>query len=377
MPDEVLNKIKYLCKEIPKEEWSGILLYTVEGSIKQPEKMVIHLKDIIAMDKGSGTYTAYNFNEKKRDNSGYLDRHIDYTNEHEEALEWKIGQIHSHNTMRVFFSGVDMDELRENTPSHNYYLSLIVNNYMDMIARVAFRAKVDTTVNAPYKAIDDEGEEYVIQEGKFNVSKSKMFIHECIIESNRQVIEVNKEFADNVKDIIEKANKPVTSTYTGTKAPTPISNKPTTIPNKNQIVPVTRPMPVDIAKKISTEMENAEIEDNFDEPDMIEIFTMALFSGGTVQDAHEDLEDVLSELEIFIDDGITADTVSQSVIANYTPVFEKYFDETANMPGVFEEITQNVIELLEEQEGSFSFISKTIMSLKYMLNKFEEYGQSV
>ena len=43
---------------------------------------------------------------------------------------------------------------------------------------------------------------------------------------------------------------------------------------------------------------------------------------------------------------------------------------------IFEEVTQMVIELLEENETSYKFLSKTIMALKYMLNQFEKYGDS-
>lgn len=52
-------------------------------------------------------------------------------NEHLE--ECRIGHIHSHNTMGVFFSGTDWGELEDNAPNHNYYLSLIVNNFMDFL----------------------------------------------------------------------------------------------------------------------------------------------------------------------------------------------------------------------------------------------------
>jgi hypothetical protein len=43
--------------------------------------------------------------------------------------------------MGVFFSGTDESELYGNCPNHNIYLSLIVNNKNDMIARIAFVAE--------------------------------------------------------------------------------------------------------------------------------------------------------------------------------------------------------------------------------------------
>ena len=85
-------------------EWSGILLYSVKGSIKEPEKMELHAEDIIPMDKGSQGATEYEYNKKSMfDTSKFDDKHIDYVesmcDEHPEVLEWKVGHIHSHNNM--------------------------------------------------------------------------------------------------------------------------------------------------------------------------------------------------------------------------------------------------------------------------------------
>lgn len=56
---KVYDQIKYLCKEISTEEWSGSLFYKVEGSIKNPEEMKITLESILPMNKGSVSYTEY------------------------------------------------------------------------------------------------------------------------------------------------------------------------------------------------------------------------------------------------------------------------------------------------------------------------------
>ena len=386
MPDDVLNKIKYLCKTIPKDEWSGILLYKVEGSIKQPKDMVLHLKEIIMMDKGTATYTDYKYNEKKRDNSGYLDRHIDYTNDNDEALEWKIGQIHSHNTMRVFFSGVDMAELHDNAPSHNYYLSFIVNNYMDMIAKVAYNAEVDTTVKADYKALDDEGNEYVIQNSNFTVKKKKLFMHDCDIQSTVEKITVPQSFIDNVADVINVKSTPVVKNNVVPYKGNTISNAPLNSPVKNNVNPNLsknqtnreigfKPTATDIAKKIIDEDMPADWDNIEEELDLVEVFTMCLFSGGNKNEEHFDLDHTLTELKQFVGGDITPESISTNVMEIYTATFQKVFGENED-DNMFEDVKQKVIELLEEFEVVFDFLSKLIMSLKYMLNKFEEYGKS-
>ena len=93
MPQKVYNQIQYLCQQIAKVEWSGILFYKTEGSIQNPETFKIILEDILPLHKGTSTYTEYTFDE----------RVVEYMMENEHLEECKIGHIHSHNTMGVLF----------------------------------------------------------------------------------------------------------------------------------------------------------------------------------------------------------------------------------------------------------------------------------
>ena len=87
----MLNQIKWLCKHIAKVEWSGVLFYSVVGSIKDPENMQITIEDILPMNKGTQAYTEYSFDER------VLNHMMDTPG----ADDWKMGHIHSHNTMNV------------------------------------------------------------------------------------------------------------------------------------------------------------------------------------------------------------------------------------------------------------------------------------
>ena len=59
----------------------------------------------------------------------------------------------------VFFSGTDWSELEDNASNHNYYLSLIVNNFMDFCAKVCFIAEAkNETFN--FEAKDEQGKRY-------------------------------------------------------------------------------------------------------------------------------------------------------------------------------------------------------------------------
>lgn len=237
MPDDFLAKIKELCRVISAVEWSGILLYETVGSIQDISTMEIHLKDVILMDKGSKAYTEYDFTEKKRDQSGYTDRHIEYTEEVEDAIYWQIGHIHSHNTMKVFFSGTDMDELKENADSHNFYLSLIVNNALDFEAKIAFMAKVKMTVEAEFMALDENGVSYLHSTKPMTVTSSKMVIYDTYIESSKAVRTEETFFQRNLRDVLYSADAPK-STYSRQPSPT--------IPQKKTpgwVKPAATPMP--------------------------------------------------------------------------------------------------------------------------------------
>jgi proteasome lid subunit RPN8/RPN11 len=97
------------------------------------------------MNKGSKAFTEYDFSDKAL---------IDYRMDNLESHDWKIGHIHSHNTMRVFFSGTDMSELIDNSEFHNYYVSLIVNNFMETTAKVAFRGE---PISSTYLCKNEDG----------------------------------------------------------------------------------------------------------------------------------------------------------------------------------------------------------------------------
>jgi hypothetical protein len=64
IPDDVLDKIKYLCKTIASVEWSGILFYKVEGSIRNADTVKFIAKDILPLDMGSSAYTEYEWGEE-------------------------------------------------------------------------------------------------------------------------------------------------------------------------------------------------------------------------------------------------------------------------------------------------------------------------
>lgn len=81
IPDDVLDKIEYLCQKIAKVEWSGLLFYQVEGSIKDSKNVKLVSKDILLMDKGSSAYTEYDWDEDI----------VEYRMNNPESMDWLVG----------------------------------------------------------------------------------------------------------------------------------------------------------------------------------------------------------------------------------------------------------------------------------------------
>lgn len=90
IPKDVEQKIRILCREISNIEWSGVLFYTIEGTLSD-NNLKIKCKDILLMDVGSSATTEYTINA---DISSYM---VD----NPELLSPNVyrGLIHSHHNM--------------------------------------------------------------------------------------------------------------------------------------------------------------------------------------------------------------------------------------------------------------------------------------
>lgn len=160
IPRNVESKIRHLCSIIHDVEWSGVLFYTPEGSLDDGTFKVT-CKDIFVMDVGSSTYTEYN------DSPDILTYRV-----HHDLLDPSIqeGLIHSHNNMAAFFSGTDVSTLKENGEKMNHFVSLIVNNAGNYVARVTRRIIKESQIEADIKYVDNtyyntyNGEKVIIEE---------------------------------------------------------------------------------------------------------------------------------------------------------------------------------------------------------------------
>lgn len=102
----------------------------MEGDLSNPDGITITPVQIWLNDIGTSAHTQFS-------NAEDPDAVLEMYEKYPELMECRMGLIHSHNTMSVFFSGEDVDELHDNSPGADLYFSLIVNNRGDYTGRIA------------------------------------------------------------------------------------------------------------------------------------------------------------------------------------------------------------------------------------------------
>lgn len=170
--EELKKQIDYFHKRVGKDEWSGILFYKVkEGTITDPDKLVIEAVGMYLMDIGDATYTEYSMGASM----------IDAYDAIPESEDMFYGHIHTHHNMNAYFSGTDEKELSENAKNFNYYLSLIVNFDETYCAKIAIETTVKST--SSITIIDEE----------YNKTDLETVSEERILGSLKCAIEIESE----------------------------------------------------------------------------------------------------------------------------------------------------------------------------------------
>lgn len=177
IPENVEFKIREWCRLNPTTEWSGTLFYDVEGSFNNKD-IKFTVRDFIVMDIGTAGFT--NYKETPEICSYMMENDL---------LDCKTGLIHSHNSMKAFFSGTDANTLIEEGSDITHFLSLVVNNEGSYVARVT--RKVMETIEGvknikytTYNGVEVSSEENVkitnreyIQYFDLNIIVNNPYIH--------------------------------------------------------------------------------------------------------------------------------------------------------------------------------------------------------
>lgn len=354
VPKEVLDKIKLLCKNIPKVEWSGVLFYTTEGSIKNPTTFKITLKDILPMHVGDAHSTEYQLDDKF---INFIEEDFDV------RATWQVGHIHSHHCMRTFFSGVDDDELYGNSISHNYYLSFITNNYLDFQAKVAFTSTAKKDILAvPYMALDEEGNEYEIEKQDFVVDSKKVFVYDCEIFSEKEELVTEDSFVSKMQGIIKQATERVKTAVKTLPQGNVFDTPKIQIPNTD--LPTFKQQPF---INNFEEEEDLDADNSLYGKDIVELAKKVFNIGNHTLGINDSLDDILDTL---VESGQSGVEIAQHVVANYTDDYKTIFENFGENPVDFVTNTYTLLDYLEEFTPYYPEIKIATKLLSNLIEKF-------
>lgn len=146
------KKISVCCRELPQNEWSGTLFYSIVSG-KFGKDLVLKAEDFYLRDIGSHTYTEFD------DDADAFNYQVENN-----LIDCIQGLIHSHCSFNTFFSGIDANTLDDLGHDMPHFLSLIVNNTGTYCAKITRRIPVSNhyiTFNG--KEEEYEGNEVIIQ----------------------------------------------------------------------------------------------------------------------------------------------------------------------------------------------------------------------
>jgi proteasome lid subunit RPN8/RPN11 len=179
------EKIRELCLLFPNLEWSGVLYYKIIGDLE------FEGVDLYPLDVGTSGSTSFI-------HVAELDA---YTCSSEGLLDCCQGLVHSHNSMSTFFSGTDVDTLREMVQTHNNYLSLIVNNAGVYNARLASACDhVDTGVET-FTCKDFAGKPVTIKRPRDGKVERCCMVRECAVIHRPRSSALGKAFENAIKNL--------------------------------------------------------------------------------------------------------------------------------------------------------------------------------
>ena len=178
IPEDVEVKIRHLCNRVHNIEWSGTLFYKVEGSLDDGTFKATCL-DICVMDIGTVGYTEF------KDTPDIINYRVEHGLLQQGIYE---GLIHSHHSMKAYFSGTDTNTLIDEGSDLNHFLSLIVNNDGQYVARITRKLKKKTKTES-FITYTESSEYNTYEDTTIIVSKDAQRQETKIEEQETTVIE--------------------------------------------------------------------------------------------------------------------------------------------------------------------------------------------
>lgn len=163
----------------------GVFIYKTKGTF--PNNFIMEGVDILLMAKGSSAEVGYVTNG---DLIGDL---CDL-----ELEEYSRAMIHSHHSMSVSPSTTDINELKSAASTGPYYLSVIVNNKLDIKALVGIKKTYKGKVKSSYKNLWNK----LVSETAQEIEYEDYEIIECEVEKQipQYMLDINTRISEKLQD---------------------------------------------------------------------------------------------------------------------------------------------------------------------------------
>ena len=156
----------YLCSKYPTREWSGTIFFRqIEESPLQLEVIDFYLNDI-----GSSSFTEYEYDSEVVAygfSKGYFG----------ENSGIYMGHVHSHNNMGVFYSGTDIQELRDSANRQTCaFLSIVTNNKSEFVAAISSKEITKGLKTITTSRCNLEGVFTLVSEQQIPIDQTSVYI---------------------------------------------------------------------------------------------------------------------------------------------------------------------------------------------------------
>lgn len=240
----------------------------------------------------------------------------------------------------VFFSGTDTAELKENAKRHNLYLSVVVNNAHDIIAKVVQQIYGEAEI--PCYGLGENGQKEQLETKKYVIDE----LREWDLTIDRPLVnDVDDEFKEAVEAIIPKP-KFTTPSYKPFDSYFQNGYNYFEDDYESKFSFYHEPNP--LAKMANLDEE----EENTDEEKMV------LLALGRKE--NDDLDAVLDGLES--DKKITPQHIKMTIMKRYEEVINK-FSRNPDSKDPFEFLLYGFIDFLDELSGYYPKLKATVKEL--------------
>lgn len=214
IPASVQKKIDHVCSKINNIEWSGTLFYNTEGSWANKD-LVVTITNFYLQDIGNAASTSF---EMGPDVVGYC---VD-----NDLLGDRRGLIHSHHNMEAFFSGTDINTLKEEALDYDHFLSLVVNNRRKYVAAITSVIDSKRTITELNEFTTFDGDKVTLEANTYE--EEEKFVEYTLLDIEIEDYEnSHTELDTRIEELKEAKKKTVIIPATNYKNPyiNPVNGK--------------------------------------------------------------------------------------------------------------------------------------------------------